>query len=64
MASVLRKAPSCWGFWALFWAAWLARAKATMTAITIGTITKMHGTIALIAMSIATNRQSASWPPL
>jgi hypothetical protein len=34
-------------------AAWRAHAKATMMAITIGITTKMRGTIALIAMSIA-----------
>jgi hypothetical protein len=39
---------------ALLWAAWLGHAKATTMAITIGITTKMDGTIALIAMSIAT----------
>jgi hypothetical protein len=38
----------------LWWAAWLGHAKATTIMITIGITMKMDGTIALIAMSIAT----------
>jgi hypothetical protein len=37
----------------LLWAAWPGHTKATTIAITIGITTKMHGTIALIAMNIA-----------
>jgi hypothetical protein len=41
----------------LLWAASSAHAKATMTAITTATGTKMDGTIAVIAMSIATTKE-------
>jgi osmotically-inducible protein OsmY len=44
----------------LSWAAWSGHAKVIMMAITIGITTKMDGTIALNAMSIATER----WSPL
>jgi hypothetical protein len=37
----------------LLWAAWLGHARAITIALNIGTTTKMDGTIALIAMSIA-----------
>jgi hypothetical protein len=38
---------------ALLWAAWLGHAKAITIAVTIVITTKVDGTIALIAMSIA-----------